>query len=64
MDKSFREFIERTVRIHQLTEDEITQKYLNLLSCFPKTKNFHLLFKVIFNGNLKIKMEFIAMAFG
>ena len=53
MDNSFREFIERTVRIHQLTEDEIAQKYLNLLSYFPETNKL----PFIIQGNLQWKSK-------
>ncbi len=53
MDNSFRKFIERTIRIHQLTEDEIAQKYLELLFHFPETNKL----PFIIQGNLQCKSQ-------
>lgn len=49
MDDSFREFIERTIRIQQLTEAEIVQECLRLLPYVSKTSKL----PFIIQGNLQ-----------
>ena len=49
MDDSFREFIERTIRIQQLTEAEIVQECLRLLPYVSKISKL----PFIIQGNLQ-----------